>query len=60
MTIQEIIALTGLSARAFAAKYNIPYRSVQNWTESVRNCPEYVLELLEFKVKYDMEAKDNE
>lgn len=53
MTIQEIIAQTGLSARAFAIKYHIPYRTVQNWTAGIRNCPDYVLELLEFRVKHE-------
>lgn len=62
MTINEIIELTGLSCRAFAIKYKIPYRTVWNWSIGEdsphhRDCPEYVLELLEFKVRHDFKVK---
>ena len=60
MSIKEIRSLTGLSMRAFAMKYNIPYRTMQNWEEGVSMCPDYVRELLEFKVKEEMLSQDDE
>ena len=60
MSIKEIRGLTGLSMRAFAMKYNIPYRTMQNWEEGVSMCPDYVRELLEFKVKEEMLSQDDE
>jgi len=51
MTIKEIRNITGLNMKEFATRYNIPYRTIQNWELGTRECPEYVLELLEFKVK---------
>lgn len=59
MEIKEIRALAGLSQGKFAEKYNIPKRTIQCWeAESEinhRDCPIYVKELLEFKVRYDLD-----
>lgn len=57
MTIKEIRALTGLSQTDFSEKYNIPKRTLQDWEYERRNPPEYVINLLEFKVKYDVSKK---
>ncbi len=54
MTVKEIRHLTGLTQEEFSKRYKIPKRSIGNWETEVRKCPEYVLELLEFKVKYDL------
>lgn len=58
MTIKEIRSLTGLSQAQFADKYNIPKSTLQCWESEGavkhRDCPEYVVELLEFKVKFDL------
>ena len=53
MTIKELRQLTGLSQQAFAARYKIPVRSIENW-ESERNSrqpPEYLIELLEYRIR---------
>lgn len=59
MTIKDIRTLTGLSQAQFADKYHIPKSTLQCWesegTIKHRDCPDYVKELLEFKVKYDLE-----
>lgn len=57
MTIQETIKklrrTTGLSQRKFAKKYEIPYRTIENWEEGKTEPPDYVLELLRRCVQYD-------
>lgn len=62
MTIQEIRKMTGLSIVNFAYKYHIPYRTVENWEakseKQRRECPRYVLELLERAVREDFNIKD--
>ncbi len=40
--IKRIVDLSGLSMRAFAAKYSIPYRTVQDWCSGSRKPPEYL------------------
>lgn len=53
MTITEIRQLTGLSMTAFAKRYGIPYRTLQNWEGGLREPPAYLLTLLEQVVKAD-------
>ena len=57
MEIKEIRALTGLSQANFGKKYNIPVRTIQDWETEKRNPPVYVVELLEFRVRYDIEQE---
>lgn len=56
MTIKELRASTGLSQQAFADKYGIPKKTIQNWEsqgKEHRECPDYVKKLLERAVKTD-------
>lgn len=53
MDIKEIRKLTGLTQKDFATRYNIPKRTIEDWERGVRNCPEYVTQLLERCVKMD-------
>lgn len=59
MKIKELRKLTGLSQAAFSKKYHIPLRTIQDWEREVRTPPEYVIELLEFKVKSDIQEDKN-
>lgn len=42
---------TLLSQRSFAKELNIPYRSIENWESGQRIPPEYVVELIEYKLE---------
>lgn len=50
ITIKEIRERSGLSRAAFAQRYCIPYRSLQNWelagSTEARSCPPYLILLL--------------
>ena len=52
MTIKEIRETTGLSQSKFAAKYDIPVRTLQGW-ELGKSVPDYFLKLLERVVRED-------
>lgn len=54
MTVKQIRALTGLSQAKFAAKYHIPLATLENWERGIRTAPPYVIELLYFRVAYDV------
>ena len=54
MLIKELREELGLSQRAFAQRYRIPLRSIENWEGGQRTPPSYVLELLEKAVKNDL------
>jgi len=53
MTIKDIRASTGLSQSKFCEAFNIPLRSLQKWETGERNCPEYVVELIAYRVQND-------
>lgn len=46
LTIKDIRAVTGLSQAAFARRFSIPRRTVENWESGVNVCPVYVRLLL--------------
>ena len=52
-TIQEIRKSTGLSQSKFCALLNIPVRTLQKWETGERSCPEYVVELIAYRVRHD-------
>jgi len=52
-TIKEIRQSTGLSQAKFCEALNIPKRTVQDWEQGLRKCPEYVMELIAYRVAHD-------
>ena len=54
MTIRDIINISGMNVKQFSEHLGIPARTVQNWTSnsdiSRRQCPEYVIELIRFRL----------
>lgn len=58
MNIIDIRALTGLSRRAFAQKYSIPYRTIDDWENERRTPPEWVAVILEKAIRFDMTKTD--
>ena len=51
MTFKELRELSGLNKTDFAAYFEIPYRTIQNWELGLRECPKYLLKLMEYKLK---------
>ena len=54
MNIREMRMKLGDTQSEFAARYNIPFRTVQNWEAGVRTPPAYIVNLLEQQVKEDL------
>ena len=54
MTIRELRIQLGDTQSEFAARYNIPFRTVQNWETGLRKPPEYITELLEKRIMTDL------
>lgn len=54
MNIQEMRTRLGDTQSEFAARYNIPFRTIQNWETEVRKPPEYVINLLENRMRSDI------
>lgn len=53
--VKELRKKTGLTQAAFAKRYNIPKRTVENWETEKTVPPRYVVELLKRAVDADFE-----
>ena len=54
MDIREMRSKLGITQGEFAARYNIPFRTIQNWETGSRKPPEYIIDFLERQVKEDL------
>jgi DNA-binding transcriptional regulator YiaG len=53
---KQIILLRNKSSMTrtqFAEYFSIPYRTVQDWELANRKCPEYLINLMEYKLKHE-------
>ena len=50
MTFKELRERSGMSRSSYAEYFEIPYRTVQNWELGLRECPEYLLKLMQYKL----------
>ncbi len=54
MNIREMRRQLGNTQSEFAARYGIPFRTIQNWETEARKPPEYIVALLEHRVEEDL------
>ena len=54
MNIREMRNQLGDTQSEFAARYNIPFRTVQNWETGLRKPPEYIIDLLGARIREDL------
>lgn len=54
MDIREMRTRLGDTQSEFASRYNIPFRTVQNWETGLRKPPEYIMALLENRIREDL------
>ena len=54
MDIRGMRMQLGDTQSEFAARYKIPFRTVQNWETGVRKPPEYMINLLEHRIREDL------
>lgn len=53
MTIKELRTQTGMSQSQFAKYFNIPPSTLKKWEQGQRQCPEYLLDLIEYKLNME-------
>lgn len=51
MTIKELRTAAGMTQKAFGEYFKISYRNIQNWEGGQNECPIYLLELIEYKLR---------
>lgn len=57
MEFKQIREQSGMNIKQFSEYFNIPYRTVQNWDLGLRQCPEYVLELIIYKLNNEKKKR---
>ena len=61
MKVKELREKTGMTRKEFAEYFGINWRQVQNWEVGARNCPDYLLELMKYKLeKEDIIKKEDQ
>lgn len=55
MNIKELRAASGMNRKQFAEFFGFPYRTLQSWELGDRKCPEYLLDLIEYKLEKEKE-----
>lgn len=58
MTLKELREASGMSRNQFCEYFGIPYRTVQDWELGNRNCPEYLLDLMKYKLSMAKHTAD--
>ena len=53
MTFKLLRQMSGMNMTQFAEYFGIPYRTIQNWEGGVRQCPEYLMELMRYKLEHE-------
>lgn len=51
MDINELYKSSGMNLSEFGKFFNIPYRTLQHWVHGERQCPDYVLDLMAYKLE---------
>lgn len=51
MKIKELRELTGMSQSQFADYFHIPIKNIQNWEIDRVKCADYLVDLIEYKLK---------
>ena len=51
MTIKELRAKSGMTQKAFAEYFGVSKRAVEDWEGERRKCPEYLLDLMQYKLE---------
>ena len=50
MKVKELREKAGMTQKAFAEQFNIPLRSIENWEGGQRKCPDYLADLMAYKL----------
>ena len=51
MTIKELRLKSKMKQEDFADYFSLPVSTLRNWEQEHRKCPDYLLKLIEYKLK---------
>lgn len=50
---KEFRISSGMNMSQFAKYFNVPYRTVQDWESGARQCKDYIIELMSYKLTHE-------
>lgn len=53
MTFKDLRQASGLTQAQFSERFEIPKRTIEEWDRGTRTPPEYLLKLIEFKIRHE-------
>ena len=57
MNFKDLREHSGMTRTQFAKYFGIPYRTVQSWELGDRQCPEYLLNLMQYKLENEKKGQ---
>lgn len=51
MNIKTLRSESGMTQKSFAEYFGVSIKTVQSWEQGFRECPEYLLNLMVYKLK---------
>ena len=51
--ILDLRTASGMSRNQFAEYFSVPYRTLQDWELGNRTAPEYLVDLIEYKLRIE-------
>lgn len=58
MTFKELRKASGMTQKAFSDYFGIPLRTIENWERGVNKCPQYLLDLMEYKLNNEKNGRN--
>ena len=59
MEFKELRQASGMNQTYFAKYFNIPRRTIQNWEGGQRTCPQYLMDLMKYKLNNEGIIEEN-
>ena len=59
MTLKELRELSGMTRTQFADYFDIPYRTIQDWELGNRECKQYFIDLMEYKLRKEAVIRED-
>lgn len=53
MTLKELREASGMTRKQFCEYFGIPARTLQDWELGNRECKQYLIDLMEYKLKHE-------
>ena len=58
-TIKDLRSRSNMTQKDFAEYFGIPKRTLEDWERGARKCPDYLVELMEYKLETEQMMQDD-